>query len=790
MHALNEKEKELLNTEKSGNKLNKRKRMEAPQSVGFNIIKSSFDGLCKMFFKINTSKNLNYGVFLEGSKAELIQILSNEISEGGIKYNIILEATYVIPDTGFVENRAFKSLTRHLYLDNMFEESLDEDFLKVLLEEEEYMGKGSGFRLQSIDGLILNVYRFNPLMGSSYIKLPPFIANRNAVINVMNNDQKCFKYAILSKFNKSPHPERFNRFYNLDNNNRYNFSDLTFPLALSDVRKFEKQNNDVSINVYGVQKDDDKNKYKNKNNIIIPLKVCDHELRDHFDLLLIGDSNADKHYCYISNFSRLIRGQLTSHTEQMVLCKRCFKGYTSTDKYLRLIKHKLFCNSNELLTPIMPNSNSILKFENWGNTQKHPIAIFGDFECLLKNPSLPSQRGAKTKITHTHQPMSYCFYVSASKDVPLELLNKFEIPQLPVLYRGDKDSGEEDVAKRFVDDIIDTGEKIEKMLSTYVPIIFTENNEINHERVTHQGSCPVCSIHFSINNPPVKHHNHLSGCYIQTVCNSCNLKLKTPTFVPCYFHNLSNYDAHFIVKQLGFDTKSIAVIPNTEEKYISFSKYITNRFRIKFIDTFKFMSTSLEKLSKNLSYDKSKFRETKRVFTEDDMEFVMQKGLFPYEYCNNWDKLEEKELPPMSEFYSSLKEEHITEKEYDRAKRVWRHFKFENLGQYSDWYLKVDVMLLVDVFQNFRDLCMTTYGLDPCYYLTAPGMAFDCMFKHTKVELELLEDYDKLLMIEHGIRGGLTQAVRRYSKSNNYTVPEYNNNEPDSWIVYLDATNL
>ena len=111
-------------------------------------------------------------------------------------------------------------------------------------------------------------------------------------------------------------------------------------------------------------------------------------------------------------------------------------------------------------------------------------------------------------------------------------------------------------------------------------------------------------------------------------------------------------------------------------------------------------------------------------------------------------------------------------------------------GQYSILYMKIDTLILTDIFENFRDLCLTTYGLDPCYYYTAPGMSFDCMLKHTNISIELLYDCDMLLMFEQGIRGGLTQAVKRYHKSNNYTVPTYNRNLPDSWIVYLDATNL
>lgn len=94
------------------------------------------------------------------------------------------------------------------------------------------------------------------------------------------------------------------------------------------------------------------------------------------------------------------------------------------------------------------------------------------------------------------------------------------------------------------------------------------------------------------------------------------------------------------------------------------------------------------------------------------------------------------------------------------------------------------------MFEAFRDLCLSTYGLDPCFYYTAPGLSFDAMLKITNVQLELLTDYDMLMFFENGIRGGICQAVKRYTKSNNKFMSGYNASEPLSWLIYLDATNL
>lgn len=99
-------------------------------------------------------------------------------------------------------------------------------------------------------------------------------------------------------------------------------------------------------------------------------------------------------------------------------------------------------------------------------------------------------------------------------------------------------------------------------------------------------------------------------------------------------------------------------------------------------------------------------------------------------------------------------------------------------------------MLLTDIHENFRDLCLKTYDLDPSYYYTAPGMSFDCMLKYTGVQLELLHDYDMLLFCKNSVISELTQAVKRYTKGNNKKTPQYDVQKPDTWITYLDATNL
>jgi hypothetical protein len=204
------------------------------------------------------------------------------------------------------------------------------------------------------------------------------------------------------------------------------------------------------------------------------------------------------------------------------------------------------------------------------------------------------------------------------------------------------------------------------------------------------------------------------------------------------------------------------------------------------------MSESLSTLAKNLAEDKSRFRETLKFFSLETIDLVTRKGVFPYEYVNNWKKLEKTALPSKSKFYNSLIESDISEEDYAHAQKIWKRFNIKTLGEYSDFYLLTDILILTDIFENFRDLCLDTLNLDAAYFMTAPGLAFEGMLKYTKIKLERLENYEMLLMLENGIRGGICQSVTRYAKANlpNINSINYNKNKPHTYLSYFDCVNL
>ena len=187
-----------------------------------------------------------------------------------------------------------------------------------------------------------------------------------------------------------------------------------------------------------------------------------------------------------------------------------------------------------------------------------------------------------------------------------------------------------------------------------------------------------------------------------------------------------------------------------------------------------------------------RFASTYKFCNNDINKFIMllRKGVYPYEYMDGWDKFNETLIASKESLYSSLTLENITEVDYIHAKNVFKTFKLNNLGDYRDVYVRSDTLLLADIFENFRNACLSNYEIDPAHFISLPGLAWQACLKKTNVELEMLTDYDMLLMIEEGIWGGICHAVHRYAKASNIYMKDYDSSKESSYIEYLDANNL
>jgi len=157
--------------------------------------------------------------------------------------------------------------------------------------------------------------------------------------------------------------------------------------------------------------------------------------------------------------------------------------------------------------------------------------------------------------------------------------------------------------------------------------------------------------------------------------------------------------------------------------------------------------------------------------------------MITYDYMDSLDRLNKTKLPPKEAFYSKLVDASISDEDYEHAQTVWKEFGCTTLRDYHGLYNVSDVLLLADVFENFRDVCMRNYRLDPAWYFTSPGLAWDAALKLTNIKLELLSDYDMVLMFKHGIRGGVSTISNRYGKANNKYMDK-KTDKPSLFITY------
>ena len=471
-------------------------------------------------------------------------------------------------------------------LEGTNESEIFDSLIETIEERFQNFNQGaSNWFLERVISLEVQITQFIPLRGRSWIALPKKLKNKKAIINMKNDDNQCFKWCITrALFPAKKNAERIDK--NLrENSKRLNWNDLKFPIDLKQINHFEKLNQNISINVFGF----DENVY--------PLRIFKGEKRQHqINLLLIAD-DVKKHYCLIKDMSRLLSKQLSKHNGSIYICFRCLNAFQKK----KLEIHQEICKSHEFIE--MPKKETFIEFKNHIRSQKMPFAIFADFESLVEPISgcQPNPKKCFTNQFQKHKPCGFCYHIKCCFD---ENLSK-------TVTRRMKNE-EEDISQIFVEMIEDDITRIQNIPRK--SLIMKQNDWEDFNEST---KCWICQREFEEDYKKVRDHCHFTGKFRGAAHGSWNLRFRKPSFTPVIFHNLQNYDAHLFVKNLGKTQGDIRCIPNNEEKYISFTKKIVvgyyidkegNEHEIKhdirFIDSFKFMASSLDALVKNLERDK------------------------------------------------------------------------------------------------------------------------------------------------------------------------------------------
>ena len=696
--------------------------------------------------------------FLRGKTKPILNHLSKELTEKrGIKWFVNVKVRFVKPKPDgeeLVSEPHFRSACMKTVHHHELENQINEAKQKITQSLVLFQKEGSGWILDEILHLDLNIARYTPIKGSSYVRLPKILGSKKAVLNIKNNDNKCFMWSILAALHpvtRKNAPERLRHYEQFQN--ELNLEGIDFPVAIHQVNKFEKQNN-ISVNVVGFE-----------NNLLFPIHVTKERFDTHVNLLLYSEGNA-RHYCLIKNLNKLLYSQ-NRHKAQMFYCRYCFHGFIREDL---LGDHQLHCSQHGPQRIELPREeNSTLFFKDYHKQLKVPFVIYADFESLTtKIDSVePNPNKSFTEKYQHHQPCGFSYVV----------ISDFEkYSKSPVVYRG------EDAVDKFLKCLEKEQQYIQEKLDFIEPMRIENEEEQMFQDAT---NCHICG--FELGTDRVRDHCHLSGKYRGAAHNECNLNYSFTGRIPVILHNLRGYDSHLIMQGLGkLKDKKINCIPNNTEKYISFS--IDN---LDFIDSLQFMNASLDKLVCNLTKDGSdKFPILKQHIDSDKIPLLLRKGVYPYDYMDCAERFEEPTLPTKQSFYNLLNDEHISDEDYTHAMNVFNGFECKNMGDYHNLYLMSDVILLADVFENFRNVCLKAYNLDPCHFYTSPGLAWQACLKMTDVEIELLTDPDMYLFIEEGLRGGISMISNRFSKANNPYVPNYDSTQETSYVMYLDANNL
>ncbi|KAJ8910264.1 hypothetical protein NQ315_005000 [Exocentrus adspersus] len=645
-----------------------------------------------------------------------------------LKVNVVLVCNFIKPQSGDIDKKTFATKNHTIDINTNLKTWYRDNVIHTLANKlEEFSEKDSGWALLEVLYLKVNINNFSPLKGGTST------------------------YVSLPDF-----ISRKRAVINVKNNDSFCFLWAVVSALYPAENKHPER-----ITSYPHFKDKKKN--------VLPLSLSEYtnSNREPINLLVLSTENSNN-----NNSSPEFSKERTLF--HFAWIKKICLNHFSSDGLLK--KHLIYCNNmNKCALKLPKESDKILQFKHFSYKEKVPFAIYADLESILEPCESLGADNGKTVNYQKHTAFSVAYYLKCSYD---DSLSSFK------LYRN------HDCISWFISELKDIAFNVNSILKNSKEMeTLSFEQEINYETATH---CHICNKPFTSNDIKVRDHCHLTSKYRGAAHQDCNLNYQNSFNIPVVFHNLSGYDSNFIMKQLatGF-AGPIRLLPVNKEKYISFTKIVEGtEVQLRFIDSYRFMSSSLDKLSSYLE-DEKKTIVRAHCNTDKEFNLLTRKGVFPYDYIDSWERFTETCLPSKTNFYSQLYDQCITDQDYQHALDVWKTFNIKTLGEYSDLYLKNDVLLLADIFENFRRTCLLTYELDPLHFYTAPGLAFDAMLKTTGVQLELLTDIEKLMFIERGIRGGVSQCSNRYAKANNkYMKDEYDSNQESTYLMYFDINNL
>ena len=505
--------------------------------------------------------------------------------------------------------------------ENEIEEYFDNTFEIINGKIEVWIADGSGWEVEKIELVYVNVARFQPLRGGTYLPIPTKLKNKKAVMNVQNKDNECLKWALRSALFPPPEGKNPNRPSSYPVNDGINWSGIVFPTPVKQIDKLEAQNENLAINVFGWE-----------NDCVILHRISKKEKSVPRINLMLIESGEKQHYCFVKRVSALLYDQ-SKHRDTKHYCMLRLTGFSREDL---LENHKKYCNGlkgKPTRIDMPKEEEKIVSFQNYYKQMKAPYVIYADFEALVKKISLCELEGGNKEKSYTmkieyHEASGYSYTVVRSDGGVSG----------PKVYRGENAVG------TFLSDILQEEVNIRESLAAPKPIVMTAEDWEKYKNATDCHICnkslikdefldslPVWSIEdgeggekcsykgqghkkcfyraqkeqqwgilklkkltetkdqleakkhkncIFFENPllqknfrdAAKDHCHITRRYCGAAHNNCNVKLyinpKT-TPIPIVFHNLRGYDEHHLMQEMWQLNKEVKCIANNMEKYIS-----------------------------------------------------------------------------------------------------------------------------------------------------------------------------------------------------------------------------
>ena len=664
------------------------------------------------------------------------------------------------------------------------------DCLKETEERhDDFLGKGSGWVLNHFKMINIELGKLTFAGGCSKIKyaIPP--GKAQFLSDVETEKQECFFNSIANSFltdtvRKNLSPKQLGFLTRAITKTTFNTKNLKTPIKLDDISTFERKNRRLNLHI---------NVFTYLDGSVIPVHKSKLEKHKRVINLFLAQCKRTKehHYIFISDFHRFLRQQDSTKNFH---CSLCLNSFSSK---IALENHIMLCSKSDPVRVEYPMEGDVVEFTHFDKQVLQPVFGCCDFEASLV-PVTREENGFHFNCENCVKggPLAECSHKSTlvHHQIPttysILLVDKFG----EILFEK-TESKENNVMECFFNTLFYIEENLFPLLQKCK---FKDNyTKEENDSFLKSFSCYLCHQVFNDNFRhlrKVRDHCHYSNEYLGAAHSKCNWRRSVERKIPIFVHNFKNYDAHFILQGLKHEkTKgNIDGIPLNQEKFRTLS--VSN---IIFVDSMQMLPASLDTLVSNLKIGKHNFPLiSKHPFFSDinKKAFLLQKGVYPYEWAASITKLKETvDFPSRKDFFSILTQSSVSKEAYEHGLKIFHIFNCKTMLDYCHLYCRLDTLLLAEVMTVFRKKVYEEFHLDCTKYISVPQLSFDSMLLTLSEPIHLMTDPDMILMMEQNVRGGVSFINERHVCLKNFSKTKANETietKIQDQLLYIDANNL